>query len=83
MEIAFQSSNIKENSDSEIFYKIGLMGVSWFGERIAILISGICSSFQTKHTLRFEVRSETSQIINTIKLNFERFVSDLLTDSNN
>ena len=34
--ISFASDNIKENQDEEAFYRIGLLAVTWFGDRIAL-----------------------------------------------
>lgn len=78
IDVSYLSGNFDDiNYDKEVSYKIGLMATNWFGDRIQILISGICSGYQLKHSLRFELRSDSRFVIETLKSNIENFISRL------
>jgi hypothetical protein len=63
------------------FYKIGLLTVTWFGERVAFQLSGTVSGSGSKHSLRMEVRSNSRQAIKTFKGNLDSLIREI-SDSN-
>eukprot|EP00347_Sterkiella_histriomuscorum_P003068 403365712 len=62
----------------EYSYKLGLSAVTWFGDRLFIMFSGLYSNSQAKHSLRVEFRSDNREVIQTVKINCDKIINEIM-----
>jgi hypothetical protein len=73
-------SLMKGINDSTMNFAIGLLGATWFGDRLAVSFTGTYIESINKTHVRIEIWSSGDPVIIAIKKYFENFLNELTND---